>query len=37
MKPLNVLVLNGSLKHGPEVSNTEEVANLVLEKMQEHA
>ena len=37
MKPLNVLVLNGSLKHGPEVSNTEEVANLVLEKMREHA
>lgn len=34
---LNVLVLNASLKHGPVPSNTEEVANLVLEKMQGHA
>lgn len=33
---LNVLVLNASLKHGPEPSNTEEVAELVLEKMRTH-
>lgn len=33
---LNVLVLNGSLKHGPDVSNTEELAGLVLESMKEH-
>ena len=32
--PLKVLVLNGSLKHGPNVSNTEEVANMVLAEMQ---
>ena len=30
---LKVLVLNGSLKHGPAVSNTEEVANMVVEEM----
>lgn len=35
--PLRVLVLNGSLKHRPETSNTEEVAELVLERMREHA
>lgn len=34
---LNVLVLNASLKHGPEPSATEEVANMVLEKMGAHA
>ncbi|MGH7544725.1 MAG: flavodoxin family protein [Gemmatimonadota bacterium] len=31
--PLRVLVLNGSLKHRPEVSNTEEVAERVLEEI----
>ncbi|MDB4939825.1 MAG: hypothetical protein JWO40_250 [Candidatus Doudnabacteria bacterium] len=31
---LKVLVLNASLKHGPELSNTEEVVNVVLGKMQ---
>ncbi|MBA3788819.1 NAD(P)H-dependent oxidoreductase [Patescibacteria group bacterium] len=35
-EPLNVLVLNASLKHGPEVSSTEEVTNLVLDHMKEH-
>lgn len=34
---LNVLVLNASLKRGDELSNTEEVANLVIEKMRAHA
>lgn len=34
---LNVLVLNASLKHGDAPSNTEEVANMVLEKMRAHA
>jgi multimeric flavodoxin WrbA len=34
---LRVLVLNGSLKHRPGLSNTEEVAELVLAKMREHA
>jgi multimeric flavodoxin WrbA len=33
---LNVLVLNASLKHAPEISNTEEVAELVLEFMKPH-
>ena len=33
--PLRVLVLNASLKHQPEVSNTGEVAELVLENMRE--
>lgn len=33
MEPIKVLVLNASLKHGSEESNTEEVTNLVLEKM----
>lgn len=31
--PINVLVLNASLKHGPLSSNTEEVTTLVLENM----
>ncbi len=31
--PLNVLVLNASLKHAPEISNTGEVAELVLDFM----
>ncbi|CAN5745608.1 flavodoxin family protein [soil metagenome] len=35
--PLNVLVLNASLKHGSDPSNTEEVTTMVLEKMQDHA
>lgn len=30
---LKVLVLNGSLKHGPDISNTEEVSQLVLDNM----
>jgi multimeric flavodoxin WrbA len=30
---LNVLVLNGSLKHKPDISNTEEVAQSVLDNM----
>ncbi|HYM82222.1 MAG TPA: hypothetical protein VEY91_12535 [Candidatus Limnocylindria bacterium] len=34
--PLKILVLNASLKHGLEVSNTEEVAEPVLENMKEH-
>lgn len=33
---LKVLVLNASLKHAPETSNTEEVANLVIEEMRAH-
>ena len=33
---LKVVVLNASLKHEPDLSNTEEVANLVVEKMEEH-
>ncbi len=33
METLNVLVLNASLKHAPNTSNTEEVTNMVLEKM----
>jgi len=35
--PLNVLVLNASLKHEPAPSNTEEVTNLVLDAMRERA
>lgn len=36
--PLEVLVLNGSLKHeGDEVSNTEELARLVLSDMREQS
>lgn len=34
--PLRVLVLNGSLKHAPAVSNTAELADLVLEAMGSH-
>src|SRR5581483_9153475 len=34
---LNVLVLNASLKHGDVPSNTEEVTNMVLDKMRTHA
>ncbi len=34
---LNVLVLNASLKHGPDISSTEEVTNQVLKHMREHA
>jgi len=36
MDPLKVLVLNASLKHAPDPSNTEEVTNLVLGHMREH-
>jgi multimeric flavodoxin WrbA len=35
--PLNVLVLNGSLKHGSEPSNTEEVADMVVGEMKKLA
>ncbi len=35
--PLKVLTLNASLKQGSEPSNTEEVANLVVEKMRTYA
>ena len=34
--PLRVLVLNGSLKHGDNLSNTEELSRLVLENMEPH-
>lgn len=34
---LNVLVLNASLKHGDQSSNTEEVAQMVLDEMQKLA
>lgn len=37
MAPLSVLVLNASLKHAPDTSNTEEVALVVLEEMKKHA
>jgi multimeric flavodoxin WrbA len=33
---LNVLVLNASLKHGPEISNTEEVTEIVLDVMKKN-
>ena len=33
---LRALVLNASLKHGPALSNTEELAQLVLDHMREH-
>lgn len=37
-QPLNVLVLNASLKHADKgISNTEEVAELVLGNMKEHS
>ncbi len=35
--PLNVLVLNASLKHGPATSNTEEVAQMVVDEMKKHS
>lgn len=34
--PLNVLVLNASLKHGDQLSNTQELSELVLEAMKPH-
>jgi multimeric flavodoxin WrbA len=34
MNTINVLVLNASLKHAPEVSNTDEVAQMVTAEMQ---
>jgi multimeric flavodoxin WrbA len=34
--PLSCVVLNGSLKHAPDISNTEELAQLVLDAMQPH-
>jgi multimeric flavodoxin WrbA len=34
---LRVLVLNASLKHGPDVSNTEEVAQMVIDEMKKHS
>jgi multimeric flavodoxin WrbA len=36
-QPLDVLVLNGTLNHAPHVSNTEEVAGLVIGAMRELA
>lgn len=36
MEKFKVLVLNASLKHAPAVSNTEEVAEMVLDKMRTH-
>jgi multimeric flavodoxin WrbA len=37
MDALNVLVLNASLKHAPGVSNTEEVARMVVGEMQKRS
>lgn len=37
MNTFNVLVLNASLKHGDSLSNTEEVALLVIDEMKKHA
>jgi multimeric flavodoxin WrbA len=34
--PLKVLVLNASLKHVPAISNTEELADLVVDHLREH-
>lgn len=34
--PLKVVILNASLKHGPDLSNTEEVAQLIVEQMKTH-
>lgn len=34
---LSVLVLNGSLKHGPDTSNTQEVAEMVIAEMGQYA
>jgi multimeric flavodoxin WrbA len=36
-KPLTAVVLNGSLKHKPEPSNTEDLAARVVENMNKHA
>jgi multimeric flavodoxin WrbA len=33
---MKVLILNASLKHGPDRSNTEEVTELVLDEMRQH-
>jgi multimeric flavodoxin WrbA len=35
-KKINVLVLNASLKHGKDISNTEELSEVVLSFMKEH-
>jgi multimeric flavodoxin WrbA len=37
MPKLNVLVLNASLKHAPNISNTEEVSDMVLAEMRKLA
>ena len=34
-QPLKALILNASLKHEPDISNTEEVASLVVEHLKE--
>lgn len=34
--PLRVLVLNGSLRHAPDISNTAELSDLVLDAMRAH-
>ncbi len=34
--PLTALVLNSSLKHAPEISNTQELAQMVLDEMTPH-
>ena len=35
-KTCTVLVLNASLKHEPDVSNTEEVTDMVIQRMKSH-
>lgn len=35
--PLKILILNASLKHEPEKSNTEEVADMVVAEIKKHA
>jgi len=37
VEAFKVVVLNGSLKHGPKVSNTEETTTWVLDEMKKHA
>jgi len=37
MPKLNVLVLNASLRHEPNMSNTEEVSNMLLDEMRKFA
>ena len=37
MESLNVLILNASLKHEPDSSSTEEVAQMVVAQMKDHA